>query len=466
MNIVSYRGSGAAGGVSSTLAQAERCSGIKMGDWIHLHQGTISSISQRASARRPLFTLPAELVDGHYRYCNEFLWPIMHDMPQYARYDGAHHRAYLEFNSCLATVSFLSAANNRSWFVNDYQLALTPRLLRSGGAYRTAAFWHIPWPKNVPQDAIPFVAQVAEGLLAASVLGFHTEEYVSNFKRFVRMHLPEYFVDDTEGDIIRKRRKRSSLALEHTTEVTSVPLGIDTTMWAQLADREERESADFLHELTGGKPFVLSVDRADYTKGVRERLDAIDKFFECNQHLIGELNFVQICQKSRAGLPQFDQYWRDVRQRASQINSRFSEGEWTPITWVEQTVTPHMLARLYRSADIMLINAVRDGLNLTAKEFVACQTGKPGVLILSNQTGVYHEFRDHALTIDPRKQEDYSAALERSLRMSLKEKTFRINSLQRNLKANTLERWWQTFLEVESTVDTYERRARRALEAV
>lgn len=367
----------------------------------------------------------------------------MHDMPQYSKYDASEHRAYLEFNSCFATVSYLSAENNRDWFVNDYQLALAPRLLKNAGAEKTVVFWHIPWPKNVPDDAVPFISEIAEGLLSARVLAFHTEEYVDNFKRFVRRHLPEHFVPAAGNEIFGVRGKwRVALATERATTLISQPLGIDQDLWSNRVRGEDDESEAFIHQLTGGKRFVLSVDRADYTKGVLPRLDAIDRFLEENQHLLNEVVFVQICQQSRAGISQFDNYWQAVMKRYQSINERWGEGDWKPLVWVSTSVTPNTLAKLYRSADVMLINAVRDGLNLTAKEFVACQTNKPGALILSNETGVYHELRDHVLAISPQRLSDLTAALDRALKMSLKERLFRVNSMRRILSNNTLTDWW------------------------
>ncbi|MGH9551395.1 MAG: trehalose-6-phosphate synthase, partial [Terriglobales bacterium] len=190
---------------------------------------------------------------------------------------------------------------------------------------------------------------------------------------------------------------------------------------------------------------VLSVDRADYTKAVIERLNIVDRFFERRPEMVGNLSFLQICGRSRAGLPAFDSYWNDCRSLYEQINNRWRKDSWQPVQWMEQPLNASELSVLYRRASAMLVNPVRDGLNLTAKEYVACQDKKPGVLLLSPGAGVWHEIGKYALPADPHQPEQVVDSLAKALHMSEFESKA-INVLARiKLEKFCLDTWWNYF---------------------
>jgi trehalose-6-phosphate synthase len=191
--------------------------------------------------------------------------------------------------------------------------------------------------------------------------------------------------------------------------------------------------------------FVLSVDRADYTKGVLERMNAIDTYFESNPHRVGKITFVQVCQPTRIGLPAFDKYWQKCRARAEELNARWGaqDGAWHPVSWIDKPVPPKVLAWLYSKAESMLINPVRDGLNLTAKEFAVCSTN--GSLILSRGAGVWEEIGGNVVALQSLSPEDIARQIEAALTMPQQEKSLRLQAMKRIIKANTLNAWWRRF---------------------
>jgi trehalose-6-phosphate synthase len=198
--------------------------------------------------------------------------------------------------------------------------------------------------------------------------------------------------------------------------------------------------------LNHGERFILSVDRADYTKAVLDRLKIIDLLMEQNEDLRGDVAFVQICGRSRAGVAVFDKYWEDCRALGKAVNDRWQRDNWTPIRWVEESLTPAELAALYPVAEAMLVNPVRDGLNLTAKEFVACRHSNPGVLLLSPGAGAWHEIGPHALAADPTQHKATASAIVQALNMPREEKLVRTSMMRHKIERNPLSTWWKQFV--------------------
>jgi trehalose 6-phosphate synthase/phosphatase len=459
MNIVSYRGPGMAGGVSSALARVwEDCS--DNASWWHLNDTHVQVSRGAGFDTRRLNSFPKELIKGHYDYCNEFLWPVMHDLPQYATYRKEQREAYYRFNEILSkTIGRNPASKSFSYFfVQDYQLAMLPQLLRRLGLPNSAVFWHIPWPKNVREDHLVPIAQIARGLLASEAVGFHVQEYGENFLSFIAEHLPEYEVDFETMTVSPATNVLANVMASHSygveprargawktraTQIVVAPLGLDYDHWNQMA--KAASATSWLRPLVK-KPYVLSVDRADYTKGVSYRLKAIDAFFTKYPQYRGELTFAQICGRTRPGIAAFDNYWAECKDLATHLKDKWATREWSPLNWIETSFSSEQLSLLYRDAATMLVNPVRDGLNLTAKEYIASQGRRnPGVLALSNEAGAWHELGDNALQIFPEDPEQIADVVAASLNMSENERTTRMNGLIESVRNNPLQLWWERF---------------------
>lgn len=466
VHVVSYRGPGAAGGVASALTQIFTLHSLPLNqisvddshthieDWWHIEGNQFKS---HKSGIGP--TIDDVLVDGHYRYCNNFLWPILHDFPEHARYEQEDRELYQAFNSIIAFQlrSFNKYPSNEC-FVNDYQMSLVPQFLKR--TTTCSVFWHIPWPKQVPLSYTRHLCEIAGGLLHAKLIGFHTQEYRQNFFNFVDSHMPKFRVD-FEKSVITGPETTSGL---HCVNVVVAPLGINADYWRELS----WAGSDFEFHFQLGSPaqpefllkrqpvpqvkrhldmpYVLSVDRGDYTKGIIQRLDAIDEFFHCFPEYRGNIRFLQVGSKSREGLSEFDRYWQECRDRAATLNERWSTADWQPLHWIDSPQSATELAAFYRNAAMMIVSPLRDGLNLTAKEYIACQTSRLGVLALSEGAGVFSELGKHSITVDPLDSSAFAQSIRFGLSLSDTERYRRMRLTTDRLNENSLIDWWRIFM--------------------
>lgn len=467
MDLISYRGPGVAGGVSSGLGSAWRNSGAQKTRWWHVSKNTLQVLAPNDKIAKFIFLLPETLVNGHYRYCNEFLWPVMHDLPEFATYRPEDENSYQVFNRLMAEYIDFESESNQEFFIQDYQLCLLPNWMSMFG-HASSVFWHIPFPKNVKPEFVEPIKAIAKGLLSASALGFHCNEYADNFAAFVREYMPEYAVNSSgrvieqvvpsrmhRRDLLGMRRRgafvmRPELIPEadyqSRTRVLVKALGIDPEHWAALASKSADEiGLDQSLVQLGDSDFILSVDRADYTKSVLDRVLVIDRFFEQHPEWVGSISFVQVCGRTRPGLDAFDKYWHTCRAVWAATNNRWRVDNWEPIKWIENPLSGQELAYLYARAKAMLVNPVRDGLNLTAKEYVACRDSEPGVLLLSPGAGAWHELGDGSLPADPLSHDESAESIHRALSMQSGEKHLRQALMHKRLKDNTLNDWWQYF---------------------
>lgn len=435
MQILSYRGPSAPGGVASAVTQIFEQENSSSEWWFIEGESLICKSAQGEDTN---YVLETTLIENHYRYCNNFLWPVLHDLPEFAHYTEEERLSYKAFNSGIAFRLRSVEKDSRSGiFVNDYQFALMPNLLKH--SLDCFVFWHIPWPKFVRPEHIEAMTEVATGLLHAKVVGFHTDEYRENFFRFVHHHMPQFKVLNSDHTInfFDKSTYRT-----HSTKFVSAPLGIDSDRWSCLANlRSLRQEIP----TPPGIPMILSVDRTDYTKGVAERFDAIDRFFEKFPEWQQKVSFLQLGTRSRQGLPEFDRYWQICHERFTALNSTRAVGGWQPLVWTDVPRTGGELANLYSKASVMLVSPIRDGLNLTAKEYVACQKVRPGVLGLSRGAGAFHELGRGCVELDPLDPDAFACSIARCLTMSESEKYTRTQIMKESLVSNSLARWWETF---------------------
>lgn len=458
MNIVSYRGPGMAGGVSAALARVWD-ENADSANWWHMSDNSLELSCGLTEKPAKFMQFPNAMLRGHYNYCNEFLWPILHDLPHHATYCATDHVYYHKFNEAVTRVVMRSSIDlaDANYFVQDYQLSLMPYLLKGASSIRSTIFFHVPWPKFVKEEHIKPLCQVARGMLSAEFIGFHLREYAENFLNFVNKHLISYYCDFDNMKIYPAETMAANFIPSHSygqeitplypryrraTEIIAAPLGLDFNYWSSLASNAQ---ATIWQPSLTRKPYVLSVDRADYTKGVTQRLKAIDKFFEKYPQWRNEVTFAQICGQTRTGIASFDRYWQECRTLQSQLQEKWSTPHWKPSLWLQTPFSKPQLSLLYRNATAMLVNPLRDGLNLTAKEYIACQGPRSGVLALSQSAGVWHELGHYALEVNPEDPEQIADTIFRALSMTEAEKTLRMDCLTQVVKNNTLQDWWQGF---------------------
>jgi alpha,alpha-trehalose-phosphate synthase [UDP-forming] len=374
----------------------------------------------------------------YYGFANEGLWPlchIAHTRPIFRAQDWQH---YQEVNRkfTAAALEEIEDTPKPVVLVQDYHFALLPRLLKEKRPdARVAIFWHIPWPNQEAFGICPWQRQLVDGLLGADLVGFHIQSHCNNFMQTVD-RVVESRVDWEHFSVLRQN---------HRTIVRPFPISVD------LTDDESVESDNcainylersaLLHSLGLEAAFVgVGVDRVDYTKGIPERFQAIERFLEKHPGYRGKFTFVQIGAPSRTHIKRYHDLLAEVEAEAERINWRFQAGKWKPIVFLKRRHNHEEIQRYYRAADLCLVTSLHDGMNLVAKEFLAARRDERGVLILSQFTGAARELRD-ALLVNPYDIDQTAEAIRAALEMEPEEKQMRVHRMRKVIKEQNIYRW-------------------------
>lgn len=382
-------------------------------------------------------------VAGYYEgYANRVLWPICHTATGAFTYDPSDWECYRDVNAQFADEVIESAsADSIIWF-QDYHLALAPRHVREAIDATLAHFWHIPWPPKGVFDICPQRVELLDGLLANDVIGFHIEEYCEHFLDAVEAHVPDANVDRESGVVYRDGR---------TIEVAAIPLGVDVDEIRETAtaaidtDRWIREEYPIRGEL------VLGVDRLDYTKGIPHRLDALEYLWEGRPELRGTFTYVHKAIPTREGIVEYQELQEAVDRRIERINARFGTGNWQPVVPIREFLPKENLYGLYRAADVLVVTALRDGMNLVAQEYVAATLERDGVLVLSEFAGAHEYLGEDALTVNPYDSAAVARAIEDAVDMETLERHRRMKDLVASVEELDIEGWIASMLDVATT---------------
>jgi trehalose 6-phosphate synthase len=361
----------------------------------------------------PLGLSAAQVRDYYRGFSNATMWPLLHNAIEKPRFERAWWRAYQEVNHLFAERA-LSALDERpdaiAW-VHDYQLMLVPQLIRNRRPDQPIGFFlHVPWPSPDIYARLPWREQVLGGLLGADVIGFHTDEYRGNFLRSCTRQLAD------SG--LKVRGSSVTLPDGRVVSTVTAPISIDTAEFAAFAaDPEVKQNVQALEEQFSGRTVLLGVDRLDYTKGIVERLLAVEMLLERNPELRTSLAFLQLAVPSRDEVREYRQLRSSVEQHVGRINGRFTQpGNDVPVHYLYRSLSPEQLAAYYAFADGLLVTPLIDGMNLVCKEYVTVQQahGGTGVLILSEFTGAAVEL-SQAVLCNPFDVEGLSYRIEQAL---------------------------------------------------
>jgi len=316
--------------------------------------------------------------DGFYEeFSNRLLWPLFHNLPDRATYDRAAWHHYRAVNGRFAdAVAEIAEPGDTIW-VNDYQLALVPQMLRERKVDCAIGFFlHIPFPSSETYRTLPVRDEILNGILGANLIGFHTYEYVSHFRNACLRILGI----ESDPEAIHKP--------SHSARLGVLPIGIEPGEIAALCETEEaRSELRSLRARFAGKQVIVGVDRLDYTKGIPQKLLAFEALLEANPDLRDRVALVQVAAPSRMGVLEYQELKRQVDELVGRINGRFGSMSSTPVVYVNQNVSRARLTALYRIADIALVTPLRDGMNLVCLEYVAARGENPGTLVLSEFAG-------------------------------------------------------------------------------
>jgi trehalose 6-phosphate synthase len=391
--------------------------------------------SEEAYVIRRVWLTKEEEQGYYYGFANEGLWPlchVAHARPTFRRQDYDHYRAVNE--KFAAAVLDEVESDDPIILVQDYHFALVPRLIRRRLPRATViTFWHIPWPNSERFGICPWGKELLDGMLGASILGFHTRYHCNNFLESVDRFLEARI--DREDDAV--------VQLGRSTLVRPYPISVEWPVrWLAQSPPVPECRAAVLAEL-GLSPDALlgvGVDRLDYTKGIEERLLSIERLLETAPRFWGRFTFVQLAAPSRIAIDRYRDLNESIEELAARINRRFADGAYRPIIVLREHHEPPRVFRFYRAAHLCYVSSLHDGMNLVAKEFVAARDDEQGVLVLSRFTGAAREL-PQALLVNPYDFEGASAALETALDMSVDEQRERMQALRALVAEFNVYRW-------------------------
>lgn len=386
--------------------------------------------------------LSEDEVAGYYHgFSNRTLWPLLHDGIEKAVFEREWWRAYRSVNEVFAEAAAKALARQGGalLWVHDYHLMLVPELVRRQlPSQRIGFFLHVPWPSLDVFMRLPWRRDIVRGLVGADVVSFHTEGYRMNFFHAVRR-------------LVDPAARGTDLTVDgRAVRTNAAPISIDAADLAEVA-RSEATASELkaLHEQFAGRTVLLGVDRLDYTKGIVERLLAVEQLLERREDLRGDLAFVQVAVPSRDDVEEYRRLRAEVERIVGRINGRFTlPGCDVPVHYLFRSLDQGPLAAYYARADVLLVTPLIDGMNLVAKEFVVVHHAlrRSGVLLLSEFTGASVELRE-AVLCNPFDTEGLSRLIEQVMTMPVEDRRRRIAAMARRVRTHDVHRWVDRQLE-------------------
>jgi len=389
----------------------------------------------------PLYTLkrvwltPEEIKGFYDGFSNEGLWPLCHIAHTRPIFKKDDWREYVKVNEIFAETLLkeIKDEQNPVVLIQDFHFALLPRLIKEKRPDATIGlFWHIPFPNTESFSICPWKKEILDGMLGADIIGFHTQNHCNNFMNTVGRELEA--LRDMDTFTITKNN--------HATAVKPFPISIAFSKNSSEPQKTQHiNSKEALRKLGVKTEYVgIGVDRLDYTKGIPERLQAVEIFLTKYPAYVEKFTFIQISAPSRTDIPEYKQFAEKVEEEINRINNKFKKNDWKPILFLHKHHSHEQIYPLYRAANVCLVTSLHDGMNLVAKEFVAARDDERGVLILSQFTGASRELRE-ALIINPYNGEQTAEAIHTALTMRRAEQTRRMKRMREILKSYNIYRW-------------------------
>ncbi len=397
-------------------------------------------ITIRDSLTYATIPLPQTLYERYYSgFSNGTLWPLFHYFLAGFRYEDQEYAAYEQANALFASRLLPLLAPGDLIWVHDYHLIPLAEKLRALGVRQPIGFFlHIPFPHFEVLRALPTFAEIVRALLAYDLVGFQTETDRKSFLDAVRILWGAQSVG--EGGTVTSGGR--------TVRTGVFPIGVDVDTIAQTASKAAGSApVQRMMQSLVGRRLIAGVDRLDYSKGLLERFQAYRQFLESYPEQIGQVTFLQIAPLGRQKVQAYAQIRDSLEQSSGRTNGRFADADWTPIRYLNRNFPHATLMGFLRAAQVCLVTALRDGMNLVAKEFIAAQDpDDPGVLVLSNRAGAACELTD-SLLINPYDIKGIAGAIQRALTMPLAERRARHATSIATLRENDIHRWHTRFID-------------------
>ncbi|MCK9595019.1 MAG: trehalose-6-phosphate synthase [Candidatus Omnitrophica bacterium] len=369
----------------------------------------------------------------YYGFSNEGLWPLCHVTHTRPIFKESDWLMYKKVNQQFAD-SILEElpAKNPFVFVQDYHFTLLPRMIKEKRPdAKVALFWHIPWPNPEVFAICPYQHEILDGMLACDLIGFHVQFHCNNFLDTAN-RLIECRVDTEKFSVVRANKE---------TLVRAFPISVDGFFKGAASVSEEMQIKKIREELNlEGKIIAVGVDRIDYTKGIIERIHAVDRFIEKYPEYKNKFVFIQLAAPSRTHIKRYHELISEIDELIEKKNWKYSDGAWKPIIYLKKHFSPEDITPYYHLSDLCIVSSLHDGMNLVAKEYVASKSGLNGVLILSKFTGAARELTD-AVLINPYSIEEFADAIKSAVEMPDQEKQRRMENMRKLVSENNVYKW-------------------------
>ncbi|MCP4633277.1 MAG: trehalose-6-phosphate synthase [candidate division Zixibacteria bacterium] len=387
--------------------------------------------------------LTSEEVEGYYQgFSNEIIWPLFHDFQSNCVFNPDYWLVYKNVNKKFAEVISKYTKENDFIWVHDYHLiCIAKQLRRMKVMSKIAFFLHIPFPPLDIFVRLPWRFQILYSLLEYDLLGFQTLRDRRNFIQCVRTLL-------NDVNIVGKGQVVRAIWGDQETRIGAFAIGIDSKEFSNLAESQEvAERAWLIHQDIPNRKIIFGLDRLDYSKGIPERLKAYRRALEKFPELHNNVTLVQVVVPSRRDNAKYLSLKIEIEQLVSEINGQFSQTGWVPIHYHFKTLDRPELTAYYRTAEIVLLTPLKDGMNLVAKEYCACDIEGKGVLILSEFAGAAAQLQNGAILVNPHDIDGIAAAIYHAYHMSEEERIDRMKKLKRSISRRNVFWWVDSFLQ-------------------
>jgi trehalose 6-phosphate synthase len=395
---------------------------------------------------RPVRLSADDVAEYYEGFSNATLWPLYHDVIVKPVYHREWWDRYVDVNRRFAEATSRAAAQGATVWVQDYQLQLVPAMLRELRPDLTIGFFlHIPFPPVELFMQLPWRTEIVEGLLGADLVGFHLTGGAQNFLILSRRLIGA----NTSRGAVGVRSRYGEVELEsRVARVGAFPISIDSSALDHAARRRDvrRRAEEIRAELGNPRKVLLGVDRLDYTKGIDVRLKAFSELLAEDRVKRDDTVLVQLATPSRERVESYQQLRNDIEREVGHINGEYGEVGHPVVHYLHRPVPRTELIAFFVAADVMLVTPLRDGMNLVAKEYVACRSDLGGALVLSEFTGAAAELRQ-AYQVNPHDLEGVKDMIEAALSQSVEEGRRRMRSLRRQVLAHDVDRWARSFLD-------------------
>lgn len=437
------------GGLATALAPVLRDRGGIWIGWpgtVDLEENVVNDFFKKIQHNQgflfsPIFLNKEEITLYYEGFSNEIIWPLFHDLQSICHFVPEYWQTYEKVNSKFADMTLRQLRHEDFIWVHDYHLMLVGQELRQRGVHNKIGFFlHIPFPPLDIFLKLPWRFQIIHALLQYDLIGFQTMRDKRNFIQCVRTLIKGMQISSNKSMHICKVDQRE-------VRIGTFPISIDYHEFERVAaSKEVTEDIKALKKLSKNQTVVLSIDRLDYTKGILFRLEAIRRFLLRHPEFQKKIQFIQLVIPSRAEIPKYRQLKEDINRLVGEINSQITHDSWVPIHHLYRSFDRRELIAHYRVSEIILITPVKDGMNLVAKEYIAANVEKNGVVILSEFAGATAQLYREAILINPYDILGVADAIYAALTMSKAERAKRMGKMRRDVKKYDIFWWVESFL--------------------